>query len=143
MDWLNRNRVVLVLPLMLLASGCAIAARPNRRTLNALDSAVKPASTAGKIAAAPVFVPVGLTAVVADAVVVHPACSIPKAGSDTYTVLWKHPQGTPFRQAVVVPAKVVATPIVFLGDWCGRCIFPINAEDKPDQEQQASEGGTP
>ena len=123
------NRIILILPLLLLLSGCAIARKENRRTLNALDKTVKIESTAGKIAAAPVFVPVGFVAGAGDAVVVHPAVSVPEAGRETYQILWEDPQGSDFHQAMLFFPKVGATPVVFITDWAIRVLFPIEDKD--------------
>ncbi len=120
-----RKCVVVVLPLVLVVSGCAIAKKENRRLLNALDSVVQIESTPARIAAAPVCVPVAVAAGVADAVVVHPAVSIRYAASDTYELLWVSQGRSPFEKAVLFIPVVVLTPVVFTTDWLVRSLFPI------------------
>lgn len=112
-----------------LGSGCAFMAKENRRLMNWTDEAVKDsfvtANTGTKIACAPVMVPTALVIFAADAAVVQPCCAIPKAGDDTYEVLWKDPQGDAFYQTLKFVPKVVATPIVFVSDWAFRCLFAV------------------
>ncbi len=105
------------------STGCSVIQKENRRTLNALDEAVRIESATGQIAAAPVFVPVGVAALVADAVVVHPLVSVPAAWSDTSRVVWEDPEGSDFYQAMVFLPKVAVTPVVLVGDWGLRVLF--------------------
>ena len=126
-----KNRIsrslLLALPLSFaLLPGCAIVKKNNRRVLNTLDDAVRIDSVGGKIAAAPLFVPVGLVAGVLDMVVVHPIASTPKAADDTAKVLWKNPRGSDFHQMMLFLPKVVATPLVFSGSLLTRSLFPID-----------------
>ena len=113
--------------LLLLASGCAVMETENRRVLNSLDQLVQFESTSAKVAAAPVFVPIGVAAGLTDMVIVHPAVSIPEAGEDTWEVLWKNPQGSEFRQMMLFLPKVVASPILFVTDWVARCFISFQA----------------
>ncbi|QEM68828.1 hypothetical protein FO488_12110 [Geobacter sp. FeAm09] len=110
-----------------LASGCAIMNKDNRLVLNSLDEAMQGSaiidSTAGKIAAAPVALPVGMAAGVIDMAVVTPARATVPAGKDTVEYLWENPQGSDLRQAMLFIPKVVATPVLFISDWAVRSIF--------------------
>lgn len=105
-------------------TGCAIFVdEENRYLLNTLDEKVQFESTGAKVAAAPVFIPVGLAAGLTDAVIVHPLVSIPEAYRDTNETVWENPEGSEFRQAMIFLPKVVATPLVFCGDWALRVVF--------------------
>ena len=108
------------------ASGCAVMEGDNRRTLNVLDETVQIESVPGRVAAAPVFIPVGLTALSLDMAVVHPATALPKALDDTYEVVWENPNGSGFSQALLIIPKIVGTPVIFSFDWIGRCLLPID-----------------
>ena len=108
-----------------LLSGCAIVRKENRRVLNTLDDVVDIDRKVGRIAAAPIFVPVGVAAGLLDMVVVHPAASVPKAADDTADLLWKNPRGSDFHQMMLFFPKVVATPLVFSGSMLTRSLFPI------------------
>lgn len=126
-----KNRIsrslLLALPLsFVLLSGCAVAKKSNRRVLNTLDDVVRIERVGGRIAAAPLFVPVGLVAGVLDMVVVHPVASTPKAVDDTADLLWKNPRGSEFRQMMLFLPKVVATPLVFSGSLLTRSLFPVD-----------------
>ena len=123
-----KHSICLVVLSVLLAScgGCAIVDRQNRRTLNKLDEWVRIEKPASRTAAAPVFIPVGLLAGAADAVVVHPIASVPKAADDTREEIWDNPEGSEFRQMMLFVPKVFVTPVFFVGDWALRVLFPID-----------------
>lgn len=121
------------------AAGCAMFDHDNRRTLNLLDTNLAPASTAGRVALLPLAIPVGATALVADAVVVHPIAAIDDAFGDTMEVLWSSHDESPLRQVVFTPLAAIATPFVFAGDWLWRCLWPIDPREEP---AAAGEGGS-
>lgn len=132
-DWDARVTKVLLLVLACLAcalsTGCAFMDRDNRRVLNYLDAQAKDSwiakTTAGRIVAAPVALPVGGVAFVLDVAVVQPAMAVPPAAKDTYDFLWKPRGMTPFRKAILFVPVVVATPIVFVSDWAFRSLFDV------------------
>lgn len=99
--------------------------RDNRRSLNLLDENLVPESTAGKVALAPVALPVGTAAFVADLMLVHPACTIDDAWLDTVDLLWTSREESTLRRVLFMPLAAAATPLVFVGDWAGRWLFPI------------------
>lgn len=119
-------RVVGCLAILLLLPACAMAERDNRRTLNAMDASLAPAAAGARWAAAPLALPAGLVGLAADALVVHPACSLDDAWGDTVEWLWTpDPDESRFRRAVLLPLVTLATPPVFLGDWLGRALLAI------------------
>lgn len=125
-------RPVLGLSLAVVA-GCSMFDRDNRRTLELLDRELAPASTGTRLALAPLALPLGVGALVADAVVVHPTCSLDDAWLDTRDLLWRSRDESALRRALFVPLAVLATPVVFAGDWVGRCLLPLG-EREPDAE---------
>ncbi len=108
-------------------SGCAVTRSENRPVLNSLDNAVQgsaiTSSTTGKVLAAPVAFPVGVTAGVIDMALVTPARAAVPAAKDTNSYLWKNPQGSDLRQMMLLIPKVIATPVVFATDWAFRSVF--------------------
>ncbi|NVO00063.1 MAG: hypothetical protein HXX17_12110 [Geobacteraceae bacterium] len=130
---MTKNRLQRLLAILLLGSaisGCAVTQTENRLTMNYLDRAMEGStitnSTTGKALAAPIALPVGLTAGVIDMALVTPARAASPAAKDTYSYLWESPQGSDLRQAMLILPKVTATPIVFLTDWAFRSVFTIN-----------------
>jgi hypothetical protein len=121
------NLFVALLVCCAMAGGCAIADRNNRLVLNSLDNAMQDSaitnSTAARIAAAPLAIPVGTVAGVLDMAVVTPARAAGPAWKDTSEYLWEDPQGSDMRQMMLFVPKVVATPLVFTGDWAFRSAF--------------------
>ena len=109
------------------ASGCAVMKKENRVVLNSLDNAVEGSaitgSTTGKVIAAPIAFPVGVTAGVIDMAVVTPARAAIPAAKDTSSYLWENPQGSDLRQMMLLMPKVAATPVVFITDWAFRSVF--------------------
>lgn len=121
-----------------LASACAITEPANRRTLNAMDAHLAPASTAARWAALPLTLPAGILGLAADAVVVHPCTVIDDAWGDTVDYLWRPRDESRFRKAVMVPLRAVATPFVFTADWLTRSAFAVPPrEEKDDKEADA------
>jgi len=108
-------------------SACAVMNKENRIVLNSLDSAVEGSfitdSTTGKVAAAPIALPVGITAGLVDMTLVTPVRAAVPAAEDTNSYLWKDPQGSDLRQMMLFMPKVAATPIVFISDWAFRSVF--------------------
>ncbi len=108
-------------------SGCAVMNKENRIVMNSLDNALQGSaitrSTTGKVLAAPVAFPVGLTAGIIDMAVVTTARAAIPAAEDTNSYLWKDPQGSDLRQMMLFIPKITATPIVFMTDWAFRSIF--------------------
>ncbi len=108
------------------AAGCACFEKDNRRVLNALDGAVRFESTAGKIAAAPVFVPVGFLAGAIDIVVVHPACSVPPALEDTGKFAFDTKDMEPEIVVLLFLPRLVLSPLYFVGSWSVRSLFDFD-----------------
>jgi len=108
-------------------SGCAVTHKENRLVMNSLDDAVQgsaiTSSTTGKVLAAPIAFPVGVTAGIIDMAVVTPARATIPAAKDTNSYLWENPQGSDLRQMMLLMPKVAATPVVFLTDWAFRSVF--------------------
>lgn len=115
--------------LVILLGGCAIFKEDNRRTLNLLDKHVQFESATAKIAAAPVFVPVGTVVLATDAAVVNPVAVLPKTADDVYQLYWKPREMDFFRKALFFPFCVVLSPPTFAGDWILRTLFIGNDKD--------------
>lgn len=119
------SRGVGVCAVGLALTSCAIFEPDNRRTLDALDRHLIPSSTLGRVALAPIGLPVGLVAGIADLCVVHPATVLDDAWGDTTELLWMPRTESRFRRALLMPLAALATPPVFLGDWLGRSILAL------------------
>lgn len=99
----------------------------SRRTLDLCDANLAPApeSTTTRGLLLPVAVPFGFVAGVVDTVAVNPVCAIDDAWLDTVDLLWRSRDESALRRTLFVPLAALVTPIVFGGDWLGRCVFPI------------------
>lgn len=108
-------------------NGCAVTKRENRLTLNYLDSTVQKSvvtrNTVNKIVAAPIAFTTGVVACTIDGAIITPARAAVSAAKDTNIYLWKNPQGSEFRQMMLLLPKVIATPVVFATDWTFRTAF--------------------
>jgi len=127
---MNRIRMTVLMVTLLscgTVSGCAVMHRENRLLLNSLDSTMEGSAitvtTAGKVIAAPIAFPVGVTAGIIDMAVVTPARATVPAAKDTSSYLWENPQGSDLRQMMLLMPKVAATPVVFITDWAFRSVF--------------------
>ena len=121
-------------------SSCAFLRPENRRTLNYLDANLAPQSATARILLSPVALPVGVAAGVADAVVVHPLTQVDEAWRDTLDVLWDYDQSSSFRQVLLTPLSVLATPLVFAGDWFCRAVFDLGGAEVVDAETTEESG---
>lgn len=120
-------RPLILLALAALLGGCALADEDNRRTLNALDARISPDSLAGRIAVAPLVLPLGVAAAATDQLLVHPIVVAPDAWDDTVDVLWTpDPQESAFKRGLLLPLALLATPPFLLGDWLIRSAFPVD-----------------
>ena len=115
---------------LLLPSGCAVVAKRNRRLLNRLDRSIRFERTLTRVAAAPVFMPVGTAALVADAAIVQPWACAPRAADDTMDLLWRRRRESEFRETLLVPLRAAATPVVFSVDWAARCAAPFPEKER-------------
>ncbi len=122
------QRILCLAALGVLLSGCAISSEKYRRTLNLLDQAIAPKSTAARVALAPIALPLGLMATVADQFFVHPVTVVDDAWDDTIEALWSVESETAFRRGLLLPLKTIATPFLFLGDFLMRSALPINSD---------------
>jgi hypothetical protein len=113
--------------ILAVVSGCAICQEENRFLLTKLDRAaagtVITNSTAAQVAAAPIAIPVAMTAGAIDFAILNPARAVVPAYRDTSKAVWEAPQGSDFRQAVLFFPKVVITPVVYAGAWTLRAFF--------------------
>ncbi|MEC8653284.1 MAG: hypothetical protein VXY92_12065 [Planctomycetota bacterium] len=121
-------------------SSCAFMRPENRRALNYLDANLAPQSATARVVLSPVALPVGVAAGVADAVVVHPLTQADEAWRDTLDVLWDYDQSSSFRQVLLTPLSVLATPLVFAGDWCCRAVFDLGGAEVVDAETAEESG---
>jgi hypothetical protein len=120
-------RFALILVAVCSCAGCAFTHHDNRRLLNLLDRQAEGTwfadTTAGRITAAPIAIPVGTAAFALDVAVIQPVCAVPPAAKDTYDLLWKPRKLTAFRKMILFVPVVAATPIVFVSDWAFRSLF--------------------
>src|SRR5262245_6789453 len=125
-------RLVCLASALAALSGCAVTEERYRPSLNALVRHFAPSTAAGSRAAWPVGLPVSLLAPRADAFVIHPATVFDDAWRDTREWLWTpDPSESRFRTVVLFPLRVLATPLIYLGDWASRAAFAIDPHEVP------------
>ena len=139
---MSRPRNACGLLLVPLLVGCSLVRSENRRTLNLLDENLAPVATGWKVALAPVAFPVGVAGFAADLAVVHPIATIDDAWLDTRDLLWTPRDESPLRRTLFVPVALVATPFVFVGDWFGRWLLPIQNREAPQEQPGKQEKQT-
>jgi hypothetical protein len=122
-----RGIAALIAAAVLLASGgCGLARRENRVVLNALDRAADNTwaeSPAGVVATLPLTVTAGTAAALLDLGVTLPAKAAPQAACDVYNDIWKDPQGSDFRQAILFLPKVVGSAVYLPSDFAWSWLF--------------------
>jgi hypothetical protein len=126
----------LFLLLCSMSYGCGMISKANRPTLNSLDRSVEnnaiTNSTPMRVVAFPAAFSAGLVAGSVDAFICIPAFSAHKSFCDTAAILWEKPEGSDFRQAMLLLPKSVTTPFFFAGDWLVTTLFQPD-EIKPER----------
>lgn len=121
----SRSTGCILLLMVLLSSGCAAFRENNRPLTNYLDSKINPETTTGKVALAPVAVPLGFCSLTLDAAVAYPVAKLPGAVNDTTDIVWRNPSGGYMREVFLFAPKVVITPVVFTGVFIGKGYFDL------------------
>jgi hypothetical protein len=136
----KKSSLLLVVLLAFSLSGCAFLNRDNTPALNFVENNLWPEKTGWKIAVSPVVVPLGLVAVVTDAVVIHPVSVIDDAAGDTGDVLWKNFKWDKkyITACTSIPWRGIATPPFFIGNFLGRSMFDIPSRASVLREQRRS-----
>lgn len=120
-------KILLVLLLLSSAlSGCAWRNREHTPLFNACEKYLVPKTQPARGISFPVSVPVCLSAVTVDLLLVHPVMELPKAYDDTKDALWdlhwRDWKGDSFSTSALLPLRVAVTPVMFAGDWLGRSV---------------------
>lgn len=116
---------------------CAWSNPDNRPVWNAFEQRVVPAPGPSFYASLPATAPLGLGAILVDALVAHPLQVVDDAARDAAD-LWD-PARLDFEQSYYtqlagLPVRAAFTPVAFGGSWLGRCVF-----DLPPHEPDLSE----
>jgi len=127
-----RARVCIPLVLTLVLGGCAFTNPRNTPALSALDRAVRPETTLGKAALAPVFVPVGVACGALDICVLHPVRAAGYAAADTWRAVWADSRLSHTEQALLLVPKAAVSPVVFAFCWFGESFFNL----RPDSAKE-------
>jgi hypothetical protein len=136
----NRSLQLLGAFLALFFCGCAFLNRDNTPAFNFVEKKLWPEKTVWKIASSPVVVPLGLVAVITDAVVIHPASVVDDAAGDTGDVLWDnfHWDKKFVTACASIPCRGIATPPFFTGNFLGRSLFDIPSRASIMREERES-----
>jgi hypothetical protein len=120
---------ILILTLLVVQSGCTLALKENRRLLNKTDTWVQPESNFGRIASAPLCIPLATSALALDVALVHPAASIAPAAQDMQGIFWDTPDDDWGDRMVMFPFRSVGTALLYPPDWIGRSLMlPIPSD---------------
>ena len=133
------SRLAAVAPLML-CLGCAVFDRENTPTLKWVEDHLVPKRGTARTLAYPATIPLGLLAISADALIVHPATVIDDALDDTDDCLWDHFDWNHeyvTECASLVP-RTAFTPLIFSGSFLGRSMFAV-----PERAKQGRRSASP
>jgi len=120
-------RSILCLALLLsVCSGCAVLYEKHRYTARFLDENAELGSETAEVLAAPLTIPVGLTALLVDASIINPVLSIPDALDDA-TIVFNFDTFplTGFGEIVVFPMRIVTFVAIFVGSEILRILTPV------------------
>ena len=105
-------------------AGCAVVDKNNRPVTRFFDENAAPDSKGVRLALAPIAIPVGMTTLAIDAVLINPVLQLPEAFSETIWLLSEVDSTGPL-EIVVFPMRVVTFVVVFTGLELTLCFFPI------------------
>ncbi len=121
---------------LLMLSGCALRHESNRPLTHRLSERVIPGSVGGRIAAAPVLLPLGAATLAIDAAVIHPSQELGNARRQTEGVCWGS-FGRPGRyvtDCASLPVRAVLTPVYFVVNWGARIVGDLPPVAPPPAE---------
>ncbi|HZL99098.1 MAG TPA: hypothetical protein VFD43_02505 [Planctomycetota bacterium] len=132
-------RALPALLLALLLGGCAWSNRANRPVWNAFEANLVPEDTTGFYATLPLTLPGGLVCILIDCFIVHPVHVADDAWADAGE-LWHGLDWDThyYTQLVVLPLRLVGTPIVFVGMFLARSLFDVPPHDATTAAQEAA-----
>ncbi|HEB53485.1 MAG TPA: hypothetical protein ENI87_09550 [bacterium] len=121
-------------------AACSWSNKANRPVWNAFEQHLVPAHDGAFYATLPLTVPVGLVAIVTDAVIAHPIQVLDDAVGDAGT-LWNEDgpdfQSAYYTELAFLPLRVVATPLFFGGSFLGRVLFDIPERMSAEERERA------
>lgn len=118
---------ILIVLSILSIQNCAFFNAKNRPLTSYLDEKwkVEENATTKKIIYAPVAIPVGITSLALDIVLLHPLETISPSTKDTYQFFWENPQGGTLSQVFLFIPKVVLSPAFWILDVIIRSVFDV------------------
>jgi len=114
------NSFLIALLVLTLTTGCAVLDKDKRIITEYLEDNITPKTKAGKIALAPVAIPVGFTTMVVDGFIVNPVRNAPKAFDDA-SYVFTDVEYTGPGEIFVFPMRMITFPLIFLGSELIRC----------------------
>lgn len=107
------------------SSGCAIFGFSQGPTFQLVEKNLVPESEGAQLAMAPLLIPVGTVAALADIAIVHPIRSAREAGGDTREWIWEDLQWDEHYvvELSLLPWRSLATPVVFGVNTVARTLF--------------------
>ncbi len=122
----------LLLLTCILSTGCAMNNRNHLSTTNWVDRTIVPENKVAQWVMTPVWIPICFVTFTIDNVIICPIVSLPSAYEDTESFLNAYDEvsnlseGDLYAEWGFYPAKVVFSPLVFIGDWIGRGLFAVD-----------------
>lgn len=120
-----RTRATLVAAAMITQLHCGVLVERNRVLTGVLDEHLAPESPTARVALAPIAVPVGLSSMTLDAVLLNPISQIPGAAENTIDVISEVPW-TGFGEFLVFPMRVITVPVLFTGIVLAHTLLPLD-----------------
>mgnify|MGYP001795404438 CR=1 FL=1 len=112
----------------MLATGilnCGVLVERNRVLTGVLDEHLAPESPTARVALAPIAVPVGLSSMARDAVLLNPLSLMPEAASDTADLISEVPW-TGIGEIIVFPMRVITVPVLFTAIVLAHTFLPLD-----------------
>ena len=111
-------------------TGCASFVDEDcRHITSVLNEKLTPVSTFGKVATAPIAVPVGLTSVLFESAIITPIDNTASAYNFVYDMVsYEYTESTGVFEVVVFPMRIVTFTTFFLGAELGSTCFGYTEE---------------
>jgi hypothetical protein len=134
-------RLAAILLLGVPLTGCMLTRPGSGPTFRFVEERLVPESTAAQYALLPVFIPVGATAALTDAVIVHPVTIVGDTAHKTRRALWRNLRWDDayMTECAALPWRALATPLYFAGAWTGRVLFEIPDAAEKERRRDSPE----
>ncbi|MCR9142010.1 MAG: hypothetical protein NXI24_07140 [bacterium] len=119
-----RNAAALLMLAGAFNFNCAVLSSERRVLTAALDEHMAPESPVARAAFAPVAMPIGLSALILDGVIINPILHVPDS-VDNANFVFEDVPFTGVGEILVFPMRLITYPVIFVGSMLFYAMVPF------------------